>query len=255
MRRPSCALRSPASWKITRWKSPSLCALALLACAAPPVHADATLTYELRGADNTTTVKKFSTARFFVRIDDPDDAERYLLFEAGKFFPLYEVDQAKGTYSLVTPEVIVFMGPDNPAKKEANAKAAQTEKAPAPVFMPVKKKLTVAGVSCRVIHEMVDDKPVIEHCMANSAKLDLTTREIKIIARTFSMARERKFDWLGVGTEDEEFISIQSRDLNTNRVFKLTSVSTKPLEQDYLRIPREYKKVEPDKQAAAIPSE
>lgn len=217
--------------------------------------ADATLTYELTEADGSKAVKKFSTARFYVRIDDPADEERYLLFEAGKFFPLYEVDQAKSTYRLVTPEVIVFMGPDNPAKKEANAKAAQTEKAPAPVFMPVKKKLTVAGVSCRVIHEMVDDKPVIEHCMANSAKLDLTTREIKIMARTFSMARERKFDWLGVGTEDEEFISIQSRDLNTNRVLKLTSVSNKPLEQGYLRIPREYKKVEPGEQAAATPSE
>ena len=47
---------------------------------------------------------------------------------------------------------------------------------------------------------------------------------------------------------------IQSRDLDTNRVLKLTSVSNKPLEQGYLRIPREYKKVEPGEQAAANPS-
>lgn len=219
--------------------------------------ADATLTYELSEADGSKVIKKFSTARFYVRIDNPADEKRYLLFEAGKFFPLYEVDQAESTYKQLTPEVIPYMGPDTMAKKAADAHTPEVEpaeKAPVPVFNPVKKKLKVAGINCRVINEMVDGKPVIEHCMANSANLDLTTREIISMARTFSMARDRKFDWLGVGTEDEEFISVQSRDLRTNRVLKLTSVSNKPLAQGYLRIPRGYKKVEPGKQAAASPS-
>jgi hypothetical protein len=216
--------------------------------------ADATFTYELTEADGKKTVKTFSTARLYVRIDDAADEKRYLLFEAGKFFPLYAVDQAKSTYAQLTQDVIPYMGPETEAKKKADAhesKVEPVEKAPRPVFKPTSKKKTVAGVRCRIVHEMAGDKPAIEHCMADSAKLNITDREVITMTRTFSMARDHKFGWLAVGTEDEEFISVQSRDLNDNRVFKLTSVDNKPLKQGYLRIPREYKKVEAGKQAAA----
>ena len=64
------------------------------------------------------------------------------------------------------------------------------------------------------------------------------------------MARSKDFGWLGTGTEDEEFISVQSKDLRDNRVLTLTTVSTKPLPQGYLRIPREYKEIEAGEQGA-----
>lgn len=80
-------------------KSFGLCALVLGVCGAPAAYADATLTYELSGPETNKTVKKFSLARFFARIDDPAEAERYLLFQAGKFFPLYAVDKANQTYT------------------------------------------------------------------------------------------------------------------------------------------------------------
>ena len=83
--------------------------------------ADATLTYELTEADGSKAGKKFSTARFYVRIDDAADEKNYLLFEAGKFFPLYTVDQANSTYTQLTPEVIAYMGPNTTAKKKADA--------------------------------------------------------------------------------------------------------------------------------------
>jgi hypothetical protein len=95
------------------------------------------------------------------------------------------------------------------------------------------------------VHELLDDKPVIEHCMANSANLGITTREMRTMSRLFSMSRDRKFGWPGVGTEDEEFVSVHSRDLRDNKAFQLTSVSTKPLADGYLRIPRSFKQVEP----------
>lgn len=70
------------------------------------------------------------------------------------------------------------------------------------------------------------------------------------MARTFEMARNRDFGWLGVGTEDEEFVSVYSRDKRDNRVFQLTEVSTAPLPVDYLRITREYQQVKTNQEAA-----
>lgn len=67
------------------------CALALATCSTSIARADATLTYELTDADSNKTVKKFSTARFFIRIEDPATPDQYLLFQAGKFFPLFAV--------------------------------------------------------------------------------------------------------------------------------------------------------------------
>ena len=61
------------------------------------------------------------------------------------------------------------------------------------------------------------------------------------MARTFQMGQNKDYGWLGIGTEDEEFISIYSRDLRDNRVLQLTAVSNKPLPADFLRVPRDYK--------------
>ena len=93
---------------------------------------------------------------------------------------------------------------------------------------------------------MHEGEPVKEHCMANSAALGVTKREVITLARLFAMARKQEFNWLGVGTKDEEFISVQSRDLRDNRMLQLTAVSTKPLPTGYLRIPRAFEKVDSD---------
>ena len=85
--------------------------------------------------------------------------------------------------------------------------------------------------------------------MANSARLSVTDRELITLSRLFAMSRNMDFDWLGIGTRDEEFVAVQSRDLRDNRVLQLTSVSTKPLPAGYLRIPRTYKQIESDAQS------
>jgi hypothetical protein len=303
-----CGAASPSRGQSVMPRRLALCALALAACGVSPIHADATLTYELSGPDAETTVKKFSLARFFARIDDSAEAERYLVFQAGKFFPLYAVDQANQTYRLLTPAVTPRLGPVTASEQAADATAEKNEGPAEPVqdetallpteseaqaeaeggagtapetplakgeapaegasdvaspksarrtqaatLKPTKETRKVAGIECRVVHEMLDGKPVIEHCMANSARLSVTDRELITLARVFGMARNMEFGWLGVGTKDEEFVSVQSRDLRDNRVLELKSASTQPLAEGYLRIPKTYKLVESDTKGKLAP--
>ena len=220
-------------------------AIVLTAFATSVARADATLTFELSDGDGSKTTKKFSTARFYVRIEDVADKNRYLLFEAGKFFPLYSVNTANNSYTLLTPEVIPYMSPQARVHHGADKKEQDgtAQKQPPMTFKPTKKKRRVAGIECRVVHELLEGKPAIEHCMANSARLGTGDREVITMARTFEMARNRGLGWLGSGSSDEAFVSIYSKDLRDNRVLQLTAVSNKPLEAGYLRIPREYRQV------------
>jgi len=250
---PTCLLSTLSATRARTLNKLSVCVMTLAACGVSAVHADATLTYELTEADGNKTVKQFSTARFFVRIDDPADTNQYLLFQAGKFFPLYSVDSAKKSYTRLTPEVIPYMSPESrihhgannttSAVKNDSEQTAGTVNKPAPIFKPTKKTQLVAGIECRVVHELLDNKPVIEHCMANSARLGITNREVITISRLFEMSRNRDYGWLGVGTKDEEFVSIQSRDLRHNSALQLTALSAKPLPEGSLRIPPSYKEI------------
>lgn len=324
-------------------KKLSIFALVLSACGASLTQADATFSYELSGSDDKKTVKQFSIARFFVRVDDPSEEKQFLLFQAGRFFPVYAVDEAESTYTLLTPPANPRLGPaspskpvapidqdkdkkkaadevadvdtqqlasgeqpgaEEPAKPEAKTESAATAdsvatansmdtpeieqepaspepgapdpniakstdpsteaagseaspappakpvgRLPPPTLKPTRKMRNIAGIRCRVVHELRDGEAVMEHCMANSAALGVTKREVITLSRMFSMSRKMDFDWLGTGTKDEEFVAVQSRDLGNNRVLQLTSVSTKPLPAGHLRIPRSFKLVESDTQS------
>jgi hypothetical protein len=280
--------------------------LALIIVPSAPVHADAALVYELNQAGAVAAQKTFSISDFFVRVDSAEEPDSYLLFQAGKFFPLYRVNQEDGTYARLTPPVQARLGPLNRTKPVAPAAeseaatasaaaapppASETETPPAGVpdpkqgaaaetgpvdppaaaalqdqgvksdappslpkvakFRPTRKQDQVAGVSCRVVLELIDGKPAVEHCMANKAALSITERETRTLARLFSMARVRGYDWLGTATEDEEFVSVRSRDLARDKTLVLKSVSTQALPNGYLRVPRAFKEVEA---AAPTPS-
>ena len=272
--------------------------------------ADATLVYELKGPDSEAVRKTLYASRFFVRAESSEDEGRFLLFQAGKFFPLYSVNQKERSYTLLTPPVKPTLGPASRTKgtgpqpapeagpdAEASAAAAETSpegkeaasvsdapttavKAggdeaegaveaghpplehgtvehpaetqrpprlpPAPQFKPTPKTDEVAGVSCRVILELIDGEPAIEHCMANKAALGITEREVRTLARLLVMARERNLDWLGAATKDEQFISVSSRDLKRGKTLSLQSVSTAALPPGHLRVPRDYTEVKAD---------
>ena len=72
--------RSLSAGKTMMLKKLSIFALVLSACGASLTQADATFSYELSGPDDNKTVKQFSIARFFVRVDDPAKEKQFLLF-------------------------------------------------------------------------------------------------------------------------------------------------------------------------------
>ena len=281
----------------------STMALAICTASATVAQADATLVYGLTGANGQVVEKKLSVSRFFVRADASDQADDYLLFQAGKFFPLYRVKPADGTYTRLTPRVEPTLhagtsakpptttstgaGPGTTAPGEhagsGEASAAShgvaaeggTDPAPAaqtaagnhasgehievaessapsassaalpvtPKFKPTSRLDSVASIKCRIIVELIDDKPAVEHCMANKAALGITERETRTLARLFAIARKRGYDWLGTASTDEDFISVSSRDLRRERTLTLKSLSTATLPAGYLRVPRDFKEV------------
>jgi hypothetical protein len=270
-------------------------------------HADATLVYEITDANAGKVEKTFSIARFFARVDSSGDEGEHLLYQAGKFFPLYRVSEKDRTYSRLTPPVDAWLGPKSKArspeakspasagedqaqestaadsapetlsggpevepkeaKQEPAAAAGQppaaigegvpgqgaAEEKPAsaqaprlnklPQFRATRKTDKVSSIGCRVVLELVDGEPAVEHCMANKAALGITEREMRTLARLFVMARERAYDWLGASTQDEDFVSVRSRDLARGKTLMLQSVSTKALPVGHLRIPRDFKEV------------
>jgi chemotaxis protein histidine kinase CheA len=320
---------------------------------ASSANADVTLTYELAGPEMQPQTKVFAISHFFARIQDPAEADTFLLYQAGKFFPLYQVDSAARTYTRLTPEVKPTLRagsrpPEKAAEKAATtgeAKLAEAEQAigpqtatppepaqtleatanaavtapadpataaePGPATEAVeaqvsaataadepttaaaapelssveaqtspaeaataetpaqtataakpegtaetakpplkatlrltKKQKNIAGIPCREVEEIVNDKPVMVHCMADKARLRVTEREVRTLARTFEMARERELGWLGTATQDENFVSVATQDLQTNKTLTLKAVSTRPLPMGHLRIPREFKQVQ-----------
>lgn len=202
-----------------------ICSLAL--CVA---RADVTLEYALTDSRAGAVNKKMkiSVSRFFARVDSSDRPDEFLLFQAGKFFPLYRVNTVRGTYTLLTSSI---------------EQAGPERHADAIVFKPSRKMSEVAGVRCRLVLELEAGTPGIEHCMANKARLGITERESRTLARLFVLARQRGYDWLAATTPDEDFVSVKSRDSRQARTLELLSVSTSPLKPGYLKVPTTYRQV------------
>ena len=77
-------------------KSIGIAAFTAAALGAGSACADATLVYRSTGLDAGVVETTLSVSRFFVRVDASDRENEYLLFQAGKYFPLYRVDTAAG---------------------------------------------------------------------------------------------------------------------------------------------------------------
>jgi hypothetical protein len=256
--------------------------------------ADATLVFAFTEPDGTQLEKTLSITGFWTRVDDPREEEQFLLYQAGKFFPLYRVDTSKKTYTLLTPPVTPTLGPltrsevlsvteekaSAPAEAAGTAAPASTasEEAveataslhaptgptadaepasasapekPKPNLKPTSEKRTIAGVECRIVTELVNGEPVMEHCMANTPRLGTTNRDVITLARFFAMAREMDLGWWGIGSNDEQFVAVQSRDLKTGRIQELKSLSRAPLPPDHMRVPRTFTEVVPNADPAS----
>jgi hypothetical protein len=246
-------------------------ALMASSLSAVVAQADATLVYTL--ADAETVTKKIAIARYFARVESSDRPDEYLLYQAGKFFPLYRVNPAERTYTLLTKPVkptrktgrIADAATSNKNRGDGSAGSAaqdqtdQTAVAAAeppsktvvdrkgvpgtPQFKPTRKMDKVGGVKCRIVMEFADGETAIEHCMANKAGLGITERESRTLARLLVMAREQGYGWLGAATEDEDFVSVRCKIPDQPKSLELVSVSTQPLPRGHLRVPPEYKEV------------
>jgi hypothetical protein len=114
-----------------------------------------------------------------------------------------------------------------------------------PAFKPTKTADEVSGIRCRVVSEIEDGAPTIEHCMASSRDLSLVKREVITLARLYSALRWLGWAWPAVGTEDEEFVSLRSRELAGGAELVLTSVDRQSLSYELTRIPRDYRDLDP----------
>jgi hypothetical protein len=216
----------------------------LLVCCAVSAQADVALSFKLSNKDAESGTRTISISQFFARIDDPAKPGEYLIYQAGKFFPLYAVDNESQSYRRLSPEVEVTLhaGQDKPQSDiEKKSALRHTE------LKPTRKQQRVAGILCRVVEELENDQVKMSHCMADKSRLGLTEREVRTLSRVFKMAREQGFGWLGTATKDEKFVSIQSRDPSRDMTLELVSVSTQPLVQGYLRIPKTYRQTLADK--------
>lgn len=285
--------------------------LTALSTTSLSAKSDATLVYQLQASGSVAVDRTISISRFFARVDASETPGEYLLFQAGKFFPLYSVDEGQHSYRPLTPPVDARLGPvaaqptappsqsapldeqtaaaprdgtgpvgstsatAQPAPSPAASSGdqapptaaadlapdvgdlaekdapTQTEPTPRrspalptePTFKPSAKMDEVAGIRCRIVFELIDGEPAVEHCMANKAALGITERESRTLARLFVMARKRGYDWLGASTKDEDFVSVRSQDLKRGKRLTLQSLSTEPLPVGHLRVPKEFTEI------------
>lgn len=258
-------------------------ALIWAGCCASLARAEATLVYETTDAAGAKTQHTFSISGRFVRMDsDPREQSGYALFDSGRMV-MFFVDEKEKSYTPVraTPPWVddhpatsttpagkakadpadkgAAAEPAKPAgeaeattepaaaKETAESAAAEetTEPAAATTLKATKKKRTVAGKRCRVVVEMAADKPVAEHCMSGTGELGLSTREMMTLSRLFTKTETLDLNLLGVATRDESYASIQSTRAADKASQVLISASRTAIPAEKLRIPRDYKKLEP----------
>ena len=203
-------------------------------------HADLSLEFVRSSEPGQATTLTLAIARFYARVDDSNEPNRRLLYQAGKYFPLHEINDDTQTYRLLSTRDPKHQSSETPAGKPDEAKATPPIK-----LQPTKQSRTIAGINCLVITETWDGEAVREHCMANKARLGASEREMRTLARLFSMAREKDLGWMFAATDDEDFVSISTVDLRDQKRIDLKAASTAPLPVGHLRVPDGYRPVEP----------
>ena len=204
------------------------------------VWADATLKYELEGPKSGKKQFEIAISGMMARIDEQGADDQSLLFEAGHLFPLYRLNHTQSRYETLTPKFKAYLRveEDRQVNKDLFSYPPITLK-------PTRKQAVISGIKCRLVHEINDGEPVIEHCIASSARAGLTERVTRSLIRTHAILRKYQgTGWLGVGTTDEVYVSVRSRHLKNEATLTLTNISYKTLDPVYLQIPKNYTKVE-----------
>jgi len=142
-----------------------------------------------------------------------------------------------------TAKRVASSDPATAASTEATAKTADSTAES--TLKATKKKRTVAGKRCRVVLEIAGDKPVAEHCMSGTGELGLSKREVITLSRLFTKAANLDLNLLGAATKDERYVSIQSQRTDDKASQTLKSVSKTAIPSEKMRIPEDYKQLQP----------
>ena len=212
----------------------------LTLCAVSVTYADSTLVYELTDKAGNKTEHTIAISGSWLRLESaPKGKADYTVMDMGRMLR-FEVDDKAKSYQLTR------MGRLYWPETTLNS----------PIFKPVAKKNTVAGVPCQPVNEMgTDKKPVTEHCMSSSGSLNLNAREMITLSRLFMSVRRMGDSWLGVATPDERQVSILSQNADGEKL-ELKSVSHGRIDKTLMKIPVDYKSIKPElpvKQPATKP--
>ncbi len=211
----------------------------------PLAQADSTLVYELTGKDGSKVEHTISITGRWLRLESkPKVKSDYTVMDLGRLMK-FEVDEKEKTFQVTRLGRLYW--PETALNS--------------PEFKPIKKNNAVAGVRCQPVHEMgSDNKPVAEHCMTIGGPLGMNAREMITLSRLFMSNRRIGQSWLGLATPDERQVSILSHN-PAGWKLELKSVIHQPVDKTLLKIPVDYKRLQPDlpvlqnKQASNKPAE
>lgn len=207
--------------------------------------ADTTLVYKLTGAQGEEIEHTYNIRGRFISVDSNAESQPYTLILDAGFMIMHVVDDDKEVFSTYG-ESPYHQDREKPEKSENDANAKQMVKKPvaAPILKPTGKKETVAGVRCMIVNEIVNNKPVVEHCMADAYALGMTPRELITMARLIDFSKAwTDPDWIAAQS-NEKYISIRSRPTGGDVTFVLEAVSHETASRDYFRVPPEYQKLD-----------
>ena len=196
----------------------------------PLAQADSTLVYELTGKDGSKVEHTISITGRWLRLESkPKVKSDYTVMDLGRLMK-FEVDEKEKTFQVTRLGKLYW--PETALNS--------------PEFKPIKKKNAVAGVRCQPVHEMgTDNKPVAEHCMTIGGPLGMNAREMITLSRLFMSNRRIGQSWLGLATPDERQVSILSHN-PAGWKLELKSVTHQPVDKTLLKIPVDYKRLQPD---------
>ena len=212
-------------------KNPKIVAAVLAAWSvAPLVHADSTVVYQLTNKEGDKVEHTIQISGRWLRLEsEPKGKADYTVMDMGRMLKL-EVDEKNRSYQLTRMGRLYW--PETPLNS--------------PKFKPVRKNNAVAGVRCQPVNEIGENKQAVtEHCMASGGSLNLNTREMITLSRLFMSTRRIGDSWLGVATPDERQVSILSQNAAGDRLV-LKSVSHGWIDKTLLKIPVDYKRLQPD---------
>ena len=209
-------------------------AILLTLCAASASYADSTLVYELTNKAGDKVEHTIQISGRWLHLDSqPKGKADYTVMDMGRML-MFEVDDKSKSFQVTRMGRLYW--PQTPLNS--------------PKFKPIAKKNTVAGVPCQPVNEIgKNNKPIAEHCMTAGGQLDLIAREMITLSRLFMSVRRMSGSldnsWLGLATPDERQVSLLSQNPAGDKLV-LKSVSHGRMDKTLLKIPVDYKRLQPD---------